>query len=493
MKYSVFFPSIFFFAMSTPFVSSCQEDETSPSGDDTDTIVDVDPDLILQWAKLFLLFTFFTFSLSVSAHDGGHGHEHTTRWIVDNDTIEATFLKLVAGKVFLETKSGEISIHQLGSFSAKDQQRIRQKVAYIEALNQGATEVALHNHDTWIDVSSRKSQVLTGLLVISAFLFFILKRKKQRIANTLLFLSLLVLLACDEDDTTSDTDTPDTPSSVPANDVAALASIFGQFSNVTTSSDDTYFYVSSTGIPEHDMMVGITNWQQQVPIPHDYSGANSWAFPIQPVLADTPLLSSEHFMRGAIAIAVNGIPIFNPLNNRGEDALAIGELDDWGGHCGRADDYHYHVPPTHLKSTVGADQPIAYALDGFPIYGETADELDEYLGKFNEDGSYQYHTTNEHPYFIAGMRGEVTLDPNTTAPEDQILPQAMTREVRPALTPLPGAEIVSFTSTGTNAYSLEYQIGTEVYYTNYSWDENGLYTYEYVDSEGNVTTETYQR
>ena len=53
------------------------------------------------------------------------------------------------------------------------------------------------------------------------------------------------------------------------------------------------------------------------------------------------------------------------LNNRGDDALLAGELDDWGGHCGRADDYHYHIAPTHLQTVVGKKVPIAYALDGF--------------------------------------------------------------------------------------------------------------------------------
>ena len=54
-----------------------------------------------------------------------------------------------------------------------------------------------------------------------------------------------------------------------------------------------------------------------------------------------PLSLKTNFMKGAVAIAPNGVPIFNPLNNTGEDAYAIGELDQWGGHCGKADDYHY--------------------------------------------------------------------------------------------------------------------------------------------------------
>jgi hypothetical protein len=73
-------------------------------------------------------------------------------------------------------------------------------------------------------------------------------------------------------------------------------------------------------------------------------------------------------MKGAVAVAVNGIPIFNALNNRGEDSYLIGELDNWGGHCGRGDDYHYHAAPLHLSNTSGL-KPIAFALDGFPVYG----------------------------------------------------------------------------------------------------------------------------
>ncbi|MDP7237806.1 MAG: YHYH protein, partial [Candidatus Latescibacteria bacterium] len=178
----------------------------------------------------------------------------------------------------------------------------------------------------------------------------------------------------------------------------------------------------------------------------------------QPEFSASPLSTSSHLLKGAMAVGVNGIPIFNPLNNRGEDAKAFGELDDWGGHCGKADDYHYHIPPTHLQSAVGTGNPIAYALDGFPIYGSTTETLDVYPGKFNEDGSYQYHTIDAFPYFMAGMRGNVSLDPNTTAPEDQIIPQALSSPLRGGdYGPLNGAVNTSFTSTGTNAYSLQRQ------------------------------------
>ncbi|WP_422082070.1 YHYH protein [Ulvibacterium sp.] len=445
----------------------------------------------------------FLLTLSLHAHKGGHGYRNTKEWSIDGNKIEASFLAFKDGLVFLETKTGELVIEELSAFTRHDRLLIEDKINRIKSINQvsGNSGIFVAKHERGLENNGfSMNYFLIALSAVSFFIFAYFFRRKRMLTASMSVASFLIIMvfACGNSDDSGDTDDgaeDDDPivSSVPANDVDALQELFGLFSNVTTDFDDTYFYVSSTGLPDHDMMVGITNWQQQVPIPQDYTGGNSWAFPIQPVLAETPLSSSEHFLRGAIAIAVNGIPVFNPLNNRGEDALAIGELDQWGGHCGRADDYHYHVPPTHLEATVGADQPVAYALDGFPVYGETTEELDEYLGKFNEDGSYQYHTTDTAPYFIAGMRGQITLDPNTTAPEDQILPQAMTREVRPALTPLAGAVITGFNQIDTNAYSLEYQIGTDTYYTNYSWDENGLYTYEYVDADGTVTTATYQR
>ena len=175
---------------------------------------------------------------------------------------------------------------------------------------------------------------------------------------------------------------------------------FSAFSNsVKVFKSGKYYLVESLGIPDHQMMVGIKSWQQQVPTVQPYVGTNAWSIPVTPVISQSPISAKGHFLRGAIALAVNGVPIFNALNNRGDDALLAGELDDWGGHCGRADDYHYHVAPLHLKSIVGTKNPIAYALDGFPIYGEVEPDgkkvinLDEYNGHFDSKKKYHYHGT----------------------------------------------------------------------------------------------------
>jgi hypothetical protein len=45
-----------------------------------------------------------------------------------------------------------------------------------------------------------------------------------------------------------------------------------------------------------------------VPIPQNYTGTNHWSIPLQPVYATTPMSTKTNFMKGAVAIAVNGIP-----------------------------------------------------------------------------------------------------------------------------------------------------------------------------------------
>ena len=147
-------------------------------------------------------------------------------------------------------------------------------------------------------------------------------------------------------------------------EMARAFEAFVKLKAIKTRWDDRFFYVESNGIPDHRLMVGITAWQQQVPLPQKYVGENAWQIPLHPVPAKKPQSAKGNFLRGAIALAANGVPIFNPLNNRGEDAYLIGELDEFGGHCGRADDYHYHLAPVHLEKTIGQGLPIAYALDG---------------------------------------------------------------------------------------------------------------------------------
>ena len=286
---------------------------------------------------------------------------------------------------------------------------------------------------------------------------------------------------------------------------------------VRTRSDAQWLYVESDGMPhapiDFTMMVGIRAWQQQVPIPQAYTGANAWQIPLQPTLAENPVSGKTGLRRGAIALAANGIPIFNAYNNRGEDSFAIGELDEFGGHCGRGDDYHYHAAPLALQKVVGVKNPIAFALDGFAIYGlfdpkakPSADNacplgatapLDEWNGhecavpaSQGIDGgtrSYHYHASVTYPYINGGMRGNVTVN------GDEITPQAHATPFRPSLQPLRGASIIGFKQTAPKAWSLSYQVAGKTSRIDYSIDESGKVNFIFVDPNGKTREESYSR
>ena len=274
-------------------------------------------------------------------------------------------------------------------------------------------------------------------------------------------------------------------------EVAMMFEAFVTLEAIKTRWDDRFFYIESNGIPAHQMMVGITAWQQQVPLPQKYRGENSWRIPLHPVPAKLPQSAKGKFLRGAIAIAANGVPIFNPLNNRGEDSYLIGELDEFGGHCGRADDYHYHIAPVHLEKMIGNGLPIAYALDGYPIYGyEESDGsrvvgLDALNGHKDKNGHYHYHATKKYPYLNGGFFGEVTERGG------QVDPQPRAEPLRPDLRPLRDAKITDFKETAPGSYVLTYDVKGKKGSVGYTLAGDGTAHFTFVDTNGKTTTETY--
>ena len=284
---------------------------------------------------------------------------------------------------------------------------------------------------------------------------------------------------------------------------------------VRTRSDGTWLWIESDGLTHppaaHVMMAGIRRWQQQVPLPQPYTGTNAWQVPLKPELADVPVDGRKYLRRGAVAIAVNGIPIFNALTNRGDDAFLAGELDEFGGHSGRGDDYHYHTAPFELHKVVGYKRPIGFALDGFPLYGifdpkakpgsdlacphGSTEPLDELNGHFctvpNGQGidggtrGYHYHASKGYPYINGGLRGKVKME------DDQVIPQPRAQGVREALPPLSGASITGFKQTGPKAWSLSYTIGGKVSRVDYSVGEGGAVEFRFVAPDGSVRVENY--
>ncbi len=234
---------------------------------------------------------------------------------------------------------------------------------------------------------------------------------------------------------------PNTAAAPPAGNGALMVASFGAFQpKVRFYYDATTFYEESDNVPDNtrmpNLMVGITSWQQQIPLPASYFASttnperdansigfgkpNVWRLPLVPTPSASPIpISAGNFQRGAIAVGADGIAIFNPRNNTGRVSYEIGELDLYGGHCGLADDYHYHIAPVHLQAVLGVDKPIAWALDGYPIYGYTEPDgsarlvLDAGGGHAHGAWSYHYHaigsaaTGPQNPYLPTAFHGTV--------------------------------------------------------------------------------------
>jgi hypothetical protein len=453
--------------------------------------------------RRFLIFTVLALVCQHAiAHQGGHGNAgeagSTRTWRFKNKTQAATgsFLLVKNDKVFIE-QSGNVVSFALDAMSWVDQHYVKRRLEKIGHIN-----ARYHRHASINAKTSWRQPLLTRVfagvaLLLSVFccvLFSIRHKKTAFMALGVTALFFLVMVSCngDEDDAevlVSGTSNP-----------AVIDLAFTAYKPaVTTRWDDNYFYVESNGIPTHQMMVGITNWIAQVPIPYPYTGKDAWSIPLNTKYASNPVSIANDLRKGAIAIAANGIPIFNPVNASGLVSNEIGELDTYGGHSGRGDDYHYHTAPLHLQSTSG-NYPIAYGLDGYPVYGTTEPDgsvmksLDDFHGHEYTDGQYHYHGTATYPYMIAKMRGEVTLD--GTSPETQIRPQPVAKALRSNPHPINGANLVItdlIQNQAKNGYLLKYTIGGKAGSVDYTWTESNFFTFTFHDVSGTTAVETFQR
>ena len=442
-----------------------------------------------KWKLCFVIALCFVTNI-ILAHNIDMGTALPRNWtlVKENKSFEGYFYIYKNGNVYIDVDN-KIVNYPLNAFCKEDQNFTLKKDAYIRKVNNDLQITQL----TASEKEQQNKNTLTLLLVFAGIAIVgwsvqsILTKKHLTYAySTLAIVSVAGSLAFSVKNYRS------------AKSVTSpyfMDSAFTPFKPaINTSWDANYFYVESKGIPNHGMMTGITKWQQQVPIPQCYTGTNAWSIPLNPTIAASPVpVNQYHFLRGAVAIAANGVAIFNPYTNTGVDALVDGQLDNWGGHCGRADDYHYHIAPLSLYSLgqTPETRPCAFALDGFAVYGSKEPDgsnmatLDSCHGHYGSNGVYHYHGTVAAPYMIGYMVGSVTEDATL-----QIIPQAAAKPVRPSLTPLTGAIITACVSNGTNnGYNLTYTKSGQNYNVNYSWTTN-VYTYNFVSPTG-TTTSTY--
>ena len=435
--------------------------------------------------NLFIAF-FCLLSFNAFSHSTGHENQVLRHWHIqkENTYIDGSFSMFKNGSVYIEDAHHKLRSFPINHLSKNDQSFALHKAQHIESINHTTTYQNSLSHTSFAFYwKFGLFALFLGLLSVLLLRFF--NKKKMSYLAPVLFAGILFTLFSFSWKMRSTTDP------------LFVHSAFAPFlPNVATSYDSNYFYVESKGIPDHTMMVGISNtgWQQQVPIPQCYIGSNAWSIPLNPTIAATPIaIDAVHFTRGAIGIAANGVPIFNYRTNTGIDAKADGQLDTYGGHCGRADDYHYHTAPIHLYTLAQTttNLPCAFAFDGFAVYGSVEPDgspmlaLDANHGHYGTGGVYHYHGTNTAPYMIQNFVGQVTEDAS-----NQLIPQASAQPVRTEnWTPLSGALITSCTPKATNdGYDLSYSLNsTTGYEVNYSWSGT-TYTFDYVTPAGTTST-----
>lgn len=138
--------------------------------------------------------------------------------------------------------------------------------------------------------------------------------------------------------------------------------------------------------------------------------------PANPIIAAEP----SCVPMGMIGVALNGVAIFNALDDGARDAVAHEVQDLCNGHPQMRGEYHYHGPSPCLPGETADEQLIGYALDGFGIYSiydangnELTDaDLDACHGRVSKvmwNGKrvaiYHYVLTREYPYTIGCFRG----------------------------------------------------------------------------------------
>lgn len=152
--------------------------------------------------------------------------------------------------------------------------------------------------------------------------------------------------------------------------------------------------------------------------------------PLTPTIAAT----ASCVPMGLAGFTLVGGALYNALDARGIDAAAYEILDACGGHPQQQGQYHYHDYAPCL--TDGTDRNghsvlVAYALDGFGVYGAkdvgggavTNKDLDAchgHEGSVMWNGAiqsiYHYHLNDEYPYSIGCFRGMPVQSPSNGGP-----------------------------------------------------------------------------
>ena len=257
-----------------------------------------------------------------------------------------------------------------------------------------------------------------------------------------------------------------------------------------------FFYVESNGIPDHPMMVGITAWQQQVPLPQTYTGDNAWRIPLHPVPREAADVGEGRTSSGARSrwrstacrsstrsrTTATPTPCW-PASSTSSAATAAGPTTTTTtsprsiSNRRPARGSRSATPSTAMPSTATTSPT-----------GRRRSRLDVFNGHEDAQRGYHYHATKTYPYLNGGFHGEVTERGG------QVDPQPNAQPVRPALAPAPRSEDHRLHAARSPAATASpTRFAGKKNFVNYTITPNGAVTFQFVDSAGKTTTETYQR
>lgn len=234
-----------------------------------------------------------------------------------------------------------------------------------------------------------------------------------------------------------------------------------------------YVYVASSGIPSYS----IGPWPGNPGSPT----VVNWSFrlPRNPILAtnQTPVGG------GHVGVFINGVTFYNPRDARSYNNLNIWHQnavyfvgDDWDSALGHPfwDEYHHHqLPPSLPSGSATEHSPIvAYAFDGFPVYGPYA------YANADGTGGIARMTTS---YRTRNITQRTSLPNGTQLTPAQYGPEVST--TYPIGCYIEDFEYVAGlgtldSSNGRTCTTLEYPNGTYAYFT--SQNESGQNTYPYI-------------
>eukprot|EP00743_Colponemidia_sp_Colp-15_P007064 GILK01007622.1.p1 GENE.GILK01007622.1~~GILK01007622.1.p1 ORF type:complete len:406 (-),score=30.97 GILK01007622.1:187-1383(-) len=192
--------------------------------------------------------------------------------------------------------------------------------------------------------------------------------------------------------------------------------------------NDAYLVIHADGLPNHEYSTKLQN----IPSPPGGNGClmrsaitqfNTYKIPLDYTLLDVGVNNSlpgwnntQLPLAGAVAVAINGVPIYPATDASYLLSWAFCEMDACSAHAGKGGDYHYHGDPfgadcLYTASDVSADNHpilIGWAVDGPSVYGRytTASQpgvnvaLDNCGGHDHDSYGYHYHASVEtdHTY-----------------------------------------------------------------------------------------------